>query len=161
VTDLEIRQSRFGAPAAQTLIAAAQADLASRYGDPDQGPIEAMEFDPPEGGFYVAYLGGEAVACGGWRTLGHFEDDAEIPDDVAEIKRMYARPTVRGTGAAAALLTALEEAARAHGMRRMVLETGLLQPEAMRFYEKNGYVRIPPYGFYKDEPDCVCYERGL
>jgi GNAT superfamily N-acetyltransferase len=161
VSDLEIRPTRFGAPAARTLVAAAQADLAARYGDGDQNPIEALEFDPPEGAFLVAYLGGQPVACGGWRTLSHFADEAEIADDVAEIKRMYAVPTARGTGVASALLTALEDSARTHGMRRVVLETGELQPEALRFYRKNGYEQIPNYGYYRAEPDCVSFGRDL
>jgi GNAT superfamily N-acetyltransferase len=163
VSDLEIRQTRFGAPAARSLVMAAQADLAARYGESDQSPVEAIEFDPPEGGFYVAYLGGQPVACAGWRIPSHFagEEGSEFGDDVAEIKRMYASPTVRGTGVATSLLTAIEDAARERGMRRIILETGRRQPEAMRFYEKNGYQEIPGYGFYKDEPDCVCYGRDL
>jgi GNAT superfamily N-acetyltransferase len=165
VSDLEIKQTRFGAPAARTLVAAAQADLAARYGDNDQNPVEAIEFDPPEGAFFVAYLGGEPVACGGWRTLSHFAEaeaaGTEIAEDVAEIKRMYAMPTVRGTGVAAALIAALEESARAHGMRRMVLETGQRQPEAISFYGKWGYEQIANYGYYKDEPDCLSFGRDL
>lgn len=162
MSDLEIRQIRFGAPAAQMLVAAAQADIASRYGGPDENPIEAVEFDPPEGCFLVAYSHGEAVACGGWRTLSHFAPEpGEVAEDVAEIKRMYAAPGSRGTGVAAALLRALEESAREHGMHRVVLETGGLQPEAIRFYEKNGYDRIANYGYYKDEPDCVSFGRDL
>jgi GNAT superfamily N-acetyltransferase len=174
VSDLEIRQTRFGAPAARTLVAAAQADLAARYGESDQSLIEAIEFDPPEGAFLVAYLGGQPVACGGWRTLSHFAAEGsggtgteaqilegQIPDDVAELKRMYAVPTVRGTGVAAALLAALEDSARSHGMRRIVLETGGLQPEAISFYRKNGYQEIANYGYYKAEPDCLSFGRDL
>ena len=170
VSDLEIRQTRFGAPAARMLVAAAQADMAARYGSPDQNPVEALEFDPPEGAFLVAYLGGEPVACGGWRTLSHFAPGPEsngatgqppIAEDVAELKRMYAAPTVRGMGVAAALLTALEDSARAHGMRRIVLETGQLQPEAISFYRKSGYQLIANYGYYKDEPDCLAFGRDL
>jgi GNAT superfamily N-acetyltransferase len=164
VSDLEIKQTRFGAPAARTLVEAAQADLAARYGSGDENPIEAIEFDPPEGCFLVAWLDGQPVACGGWRTLSHF---LEVPDatgtaeDVAEIKRMYAVPAVRGTGVAAALLAALEDSARAAGMHRVILETGMRQPEAIRFNDKSGYQRIPNYGYYRDEPDCVSFGRDL
>jgi GNAT superfamily N-acetyltransferase len=165
VTDVEIRQIRFGAPVARMLVAQAQADLAARYGSGDANPVEAIEFDPPEGCFLVAWRDGEPVACAGWRTLSHFVDtdagSSAFADDVAEIKRMYATPSVRGTGVAAALLTALEDSARAQGMRRLILETGMLQPEAIRFYEKSGYQRITNYGYYKDEPDCVSFGRDL
>jgi len=169
VSDLEIRQTRFGAPAAQQLVAAAQADLAERYGSGDENPIEAIEFDPPEGCFLVGWLAGEPVACGGWRTLAHFaEGDAAAagggvigPEQIAEIKRMYVAPSARGTGVAAELLSALIETARAAGMRRMVLETGLKQPEAIRFYEKHGFTRIKNYGYYRDAPDCVSFAIDL
>jgi GNAT superfamily N-acetyltransferase len=160
VTDLVIKPSRYGAPVAQTLVTAAQADLAARYGSGDETDIEAVQFDPPEGAFLVAYLRGEPVACGGWRTLSHFTD-AGMPEDVAEIKRMYAVPTVRGDGTAQALLAAIEDSARDGGMRRMILETGGRNPEAIRFYGKCGYEPIPNYGYYKDEPDCRSFGRDL
>jgi GNAT superfamily N-acetyltransferase len=160
VTDVEIRPSRFGAPAAQQLITAAQAELAVRYGGTgDDSPIEPVQFDPPEGCFLIAWRDGQPVACGGWRTLGHVHDD--LSEDIAEIKRMYAVPTARGSGAATALLRALEEAAREAGMRHMWLETGTAQPDAIAFYTKNGYERITDYGYYKDVPDVRSFGREL
>src|SRR5262245_43088520 len=79
VTDIEIRATRYLAPAAQTLVAAAMADLASRYGgDGDGSPIDALEFDPPEGGFFVAWRDGEPVGCAGWRTHDVNEGVAEL-----------------------------------------------------------------------------------
>ena len=160
MTDLVIKPSRYGAPAAQTLVAAAQADLAARYGSGDETTIEAVQFDPPEGAFLVVFLRGEPVACGGWRTLSHFTD-AGMAEDVAEIKRMYAVPSARGDGTAQALLAALDESARESGMHRMILETGGRNPEAIRFYTKCGYEQIPNYGHYKDEPDCYSFGRDL
>jgi GNAT superfamily N-acetyltransferase len=160
VTDLVIKPTRYGAPAAQTLVAAAQADLAARYGSGDENPTEPVQFDPPEGAFLLAWLGPVAVACGGWRTLSHFSDSG-VAEDVAEVKRMYAVPSARGNGTAQALLAALEDSARDQGMRRMVLETGAANPEAVRFYAKCGYEMIANYGYYKDEPDCVSFGRDL
>jgi GNAT superfamily N-acetyltransferase len=161
VSDLEIRPSRYGAPVAQRLVAAAQAELTERYGSADENPIESIQFDPPEGAFLVAWRAGEAVACAGWRTLSHFAESSGVAEDVAEVKRMYTMPGMRGSGVASALLSALEDSARAHGMHRMVLETGLRQPEAIRFYERSGYERIPNYGYYRDESDCVSFGRDL
>jgi GNAT superfamily N-acetyltransferase len=160
VNDLVIRQTRFGAPVAQQLVTAAQADLAERYGSGDENPVEAVEFDPPEGAFLVAYRGDQPVACGGWRTLSHYSDGDER-DDVAEIKRMYSIPEVRGQGVAQAVLVALENSAREHGMRRVVLETGQRNPEAVGMYAKYGYERITNYGYYKNEPDCLSFGRDL
>jgi GNAT superfamily N-acetyltransferase len=161
VSDVEIRPSRYGAPAAQALIGAAQAELTERYGSADENPIEAGEFDPPEGAFLVAWRDGVAVACAGWRTIAHTPEFGDVPEDVAELKRMYAVPDVRGSGVAGVLLAAVEESARNAGMRRIILETGGAQPEAVRFYGRSGYDRIPNYGYYKDEPDCISFGRDL
>ncbi len=159
-----IRPSRFGAPAARTLVAAAQADTAARYGSGDQSPIDPVEFDPPEGCFLVAWRDGEPVACGGWRTLrtgGDASADGGDPGGVAELKRMYALPCVRGSGVADALLRALEDSARAAGKHRIVLETGQRQPEAIAFYTRNGYDRIADYGHYREAPEVVSFGRDL
>ena len=161
VSKVEIRPSRYGAPVAQKMVAAAQDELTQRYGSGDDNPIEAVQFDPPEGIFLIAWVGDEPVGCGGWRTISHFRDDADLAEDVAEIKRMYVSPEARKNGVATAILQALEDSARDSGMRRMVLETGLAQPEAITFYVKMGYGRVPNYGYYKDEPDCVSYARDL
>jgi GNAT superfamily N-acetyltransferase len=100
------------------------------------------------------------VACAGWRTLSHYADE-QAPPDVAELKRMFVVPSQRGTGVAAALLAALEDSAREHGMSRIVLETGIKQPEAISFYERAGYQRIPNYGYYRNAPGCVSFGRDL
>jgi GNAT superfamily N-acetyltransferase len=159
VSAAEIRPTRYGAPVARTLVDALQADLAARYGSGDENPVGPGEFDPPEGGFLVAWCDGQPVACAGWRNLGHIRE--EFGEDVAELKRMYAVPAVRGSGVATELLRALEDTARAAGMRRMVLETGQRQPEAIRFYQRNGYQRITDYGYYRHAEDVVSLGRDL
>jgi GNAT superfamily N-acetyltransferase len=155
VSEIEIRAVRYGAPLAQQLVAAAIADLRERYGgDGDGTPVHPVEFDPPDGAFLVAFIDGQAVGCGGWRSHGDTED-------VAEIKRMYTAPGARGHGVARAVLTSLEESAREHGRKRAVLETGNRQPEAIALYEACGYQRIPDFGFYRDEPGVVSFGRDL
>ncbi len=172
VTEIEIRPTRYGAPAAQKMITAALDELTQRYGSGDENPIEAVQFDPPEGIFLIAWIDGQPVGCGAWRTISHFVEPAEpgvvggsdggaIAEDVAEIKRMYVSPHARNSGVGTALLEALEASARDSGMRRMILETGLRQPEAIALYEKLGYRRIPNYGYYKDEADCLSFGRDL
>jgi putative acetyltransferase len=93
-----------------------------------------------------------AVACG---ALKHFTDDT------AEIKRMFVKNEFRGRGLSKLILNELEETARSFNYKRMVLETGLKQPEAISLYEKYGYTKIRPYGRHKDDPDSVCYEKYL
>jgi GNAT superfamily N-acetyltransferase len=155
VGDVEIKPTRFGSPVASTLLAAAVADLAERYGEGGDGtPVTAQEFSPPNGSFLVAWVDGNPVGCGGWRTLAKDEKSAEV-------KRMYTAPSWRGRGVAEAVLRAIEESARAAGRNRIVLETGTGQPEAIAFYRKQGYAEIPNFGYYKDHPGCVSFGHEL
>ena len=110
---------------------------------------------------------GQPVGCGGWRTISHFVEDAGrgpgegVAEDVAEIKRMFVSAQARRQGVGEALLVALEASAREGGMRRMILETGMAQPEAISLYTKMGYEKIQNYGYYRDEPECVSFGREL
>ncbi|MCG8919647.1 GNAT family N-acetyltransferase [Actinokineospora sp. PR83] len=133
-------------PDSTTLIAEVQQEYVVRYGDVDLTPVDPAEFAPPHGLFLVGYLDGVAVATGGWRR--HGEHDAEI-------KRMYVNASARGRGLARRVLAELEDTARAAGLRRLVLETGDEQPEAIALYRSAGYTPVPPFGYYADEEGSV------
>jgi len=153
VTAVRIERVGYTDEVARRLVAAALADLGSRYGgEGDETPVDAADFTPPSGTFLVAYRGDEPVGCGAWRAHGA---------GTAELKRMYTVPSARGAGVATALLRALEADARAAGRTRMILETGGRQPEAIALYRKLGYRQIPNYGFYADAPDCLSFGREL
>lgn len=130
-----------------------------RYGDPDETPVDEADFDPPTGLFLVVYEGGHALACGGWR-IGAYDAPGHDAGD-AELKRMYVRPEGRGRGLARAILAELETRAREAGQRRMILETGTRQHEAIALYRSCGYVEIPGFGYYKDAPLSLCLAKPL
>ena len=93
------------------------------------------------------------MGCGALRLL-----DAET----AELKRMYTAPAVRGTGLGRLLVAALEAEARALGVRRLVLETGVRQYAALALYKGTGFTPIPLYGEYCLSPDTsVCLGKEL
>jgi GNAT superfamily N-acetyltransferase len=100
----------------------------------------------------LCYEGQEPVGCG---AMKRFEAHS------MEVKRMYVNPGLRGQGIAAGILKELEEWARELGVDRIVLETGMRQPEAIRLYEKNGYERISNYGPYEGVENSVCFEKLL
>jgi GNAT superfamily N-acetyltransferase len=152
MSDLELRDERYDGPTAQVLIAQVQQEYVERYGGPDTTPVDPSEFAPPLGRFVVGYLDNEPVAMGGVRR---------IDDDTAEIKRMFVVPSARGRGLSRVILGRLEDNARDLSATRVVLETGLRQPEAMRLYETSGYARIEPFGHYRCEPDSVSYGKFL
>jgi len=74
---------------------------------------------------------------------------------------MYMQPSCRGQGAAKRLLQALEQAARAAGVARMVLETGPAQPEAIGLHRRHGFAECGPYGDYGDDPLSVFMQKPL
>ncbi|NIH84920.1 GNAT family N-acetyltransferase [Amycolatopsis granulosa] len=149
---MELRVVAYDEPDAAKLIDAVQQEYVVRYGDTDATPVDPAEFAPPHGLFLVGYVDGEPVACGGWRVRGA---------DEAELKRMYVVDSARGRGFARALLAELERTARVAGRRRLVLETGRKQPEAIALYRSAGYTGIPKFGIYRDDPLSVCLGKDL
>lgn len=130
---------------------------------------ELAERDGEEHGFYaqfnnidlinhvfVAYDSENAVSCGAIKTF-----ESGTMDDAVEVKRMYTLPEYRGKGIAARLLGELEKWAAELGYGRCVLETGLKQPEAIRLYEKSGYIVMPNYGQYVGVENSVCFEKSI
>jgi GNAT superfamily N-acetyltransferase len=170
---IEIR--RYEHPDSAALIAEVQQEYVVRYGSPDDSPVDPAEFAPPLGLFLVGYAdlsggdprgvdplgddpsggdpsGGETpVATGGWRSHG----------EEAEIKRMFVVTRARGRGYARRMLAEIEATAAAAGHRRLILETGKNQPEAIALYRDSGYTDIPAYGYYAESPLSVHLGKAL
>ena len=79
----------------------------------------------------------------------------------AEIKRMWTDPAARGQGVAAAMLAALEAAARARGVRLLRLETGNVSHAALGLYRRFGYAEISAFEGYVPDPLSVFMEKRL
>lgn len=149
---IRLTEDRIDSPIGRELVLELLDELAERYGGPDPDEPSPSELAPPAGAFVVAWLDGAAVGCGGVRALA---------GNVGELKRMYTRTAVRRRGVGRAVLFAVEDRACALGYARLVLETGILQPEAIALYESVGYEPVPPYGQYKDYPDSRCFAKDL
>jgi GNAT superfamily N-acetyltransferase len=116
----------------------------------DLPKVEPSDMRAPTGTYLVGWEGAHAVAGGGLRRFA---------DGVAEIKRMYVRPSARSRGVAGELLAELESAALALGYGVARLDTGPKQVHAIRLYEGAGFVRIEPYN---DNPfACFWGEKEL
>ncbi len=74
---------------------------------------------------------------------------------------MYVEPERRGRGVAKQILDHLESAAKELGLRRLVLETGVHQAEAIALYTRAGFRSIPCWGEYAGSSTSVCYEKTI
>ncbi|GAA3979381.1 MULTISPECIES: GNAT family N-acetyltransferase [Streptomyces] len=158
---MDFRRVPFDHPDAVKLNDQVQAEYHLRYGDGgDATPLDPSDFDPPNGIYLIAYdEDGTPVATGGWRcqdTNGEGNLDGD-----AEVKRMYVIDAMRGRGLARRMLAALEEDARAAGRRRMVLETGTEQPEAIALYTSSGYEPCGKFGYYRHFESSRCFAKEL
>ncbi|MER8033434.1 GNAT family N-acetyltransferase [Streptomyces bauhiniae] len=88
------------------------------------------ELAPPKGELLVARYADEPAGTAGVRLL---------TPDTAELTRVFLYEHARGRGGATPLVRAAEEAARALGARRMILDTRTDLVEARTLYARLGY----------------------
>jgi ribosomal protein S18 acetylase RimI-like enzyme len=98
-------------------------------------------YAPPGGRLLLAMQdsagnSGEAIGCVALRRL---------ESEVCEMKRLYVRPTFRGSGAGRELVCSLIAEARAIGYKRMLLDTLPSMTEAHKLYRTLGFREIPSY----------------
>lgn len=149
---VSISREAADSPDARVLIAELDSALALNYAPESRHGYSVGKLLREGVHFYIARVDGLPAGCGGLRFF-----DAGY----AELKRMYVRPQHRGAGLGAGLLAHLEGCAQAAGIMLVRLETGIYQTAAIRLYERAGYVRIPPFGPYRDDPVSLCCEKRL
>jgi GNAT superfamily N-acetyltransferase len=94
------------------------------------------QFAPPAGRLLLVVEAEAVLGCGCLRP---------IAPGIAEIKRMYLRPEVRGRGLGRQLLDALLSTARQGGYREARLDTDGLVPAAYHLYRSAGFTPCAPY----------------
>lgn len=94
---------------------------------------------PPIGGFWLAHLSGQPVACVGLKG----------GQDYGEVKRLWVADQARGLGLARHLMETLETYARSIGLLTLKLDTNTKLTEAMAMYRKWGWVEIDRFN---DDP---------
>ena len=135
----------------RSLVVALDADLQARYGEQQSFFSQFNKLDHIHH-VIVAYENNQPIGCGAFK---------EYELGVAEIKRMYVKPELRGKGIAAEILSNLEQWAKDEGFKTCILETAIKQPEAIRLYEKSGYTRFPNYGQYIGVEISLCMQKQL
>jgi ribosomal protein S18 acetylase RimI-like enzyme len=91
-----------------------------------------QDYFRPGAGLWLAEARGQVAGCIAMRPL-------RTREQAGEIKRLYVRPEFRGSGAALALLVALEQYAEASGYEWLYLDSKDDLKPALRFYDRHGY----------------------
>ena len=134
------------------LLAASDAYSQALYPPESNHLVDVAALDAPNVRFLVARQDGVAMGCAAV-VLG--------AAGYAEMKRMFVDVRARGTGIGAALLQALEDAARLEGVRVLQLETGNVSHPALALYRRHFYVERGPFGSYREDPLSVFMEKRL
>ncbi len=126
-------------------------DIVGRYYERAATPAEVADalavaaqddafLEPPHGLFWPARDGDTVLGCAGLRFTG---------DGIGLVTRVWTAPAARRRGVASALLTTLEAAARAQGLRRLRLDTRSDLVEARALYARHGFTEIAAFN---DDP---------
>ena len=110
----------------QQLVAKLDEELRIRDGD-DHAFYAALNKTGDIRYVIVAYENDLPVGCGSLRAFS---------TGTMEVKRMYVELDNRGRGIATAILKELESWALELGYTKLILETGINQPEAIALYQK-------------------------
>lgn len=84
--------------------------------------------------FYVIESAGAVLGVGGFATLAGTEGEG-----IAELRKMYFKPALRGQGWGNQLLTLILSEAKKAGYRKMYLETTPDMKAAQAMYAKHGF----------------------
>ncbi|GAA3219095.1 GNAT family N-acetyltransferase [Actinocorallia longicatena] len=160
MSGIEVREAAWDDPAGEALRRAMEAEMELRYADrlaEFAARAEELQITLGVQAEKVVYVGVAYDEHG--LPVGHAALRDAGPD--VELKRMYVAPSHRGKGVSTALLAGAEEAARALGAARIILQTGDRQPDAVRLYEREGYTRVPVFAPYEWLTFSICMEKPL
>lgn len=118
-----------------------------------QMTVEQMS-DPKTTVFVARDETGRAVGMGALKVES---------DDMAEVKRMFTRPEIRGQRIGSALLARIEALAVEKGIAHLMLETGDtpgFEP-AHRLYTNSGFTRCGAFLDYPDSEYSAFFEKWL
>ncbi len=96
------------------------------------------KYAPPQGRLLLGWRDGSVMGCVAMRPI-----DASR----CEMKRLYVRPSTRGTGLGRDLALRICDEARAAGYRQICLDTLTTMTAARAVYEALGFRPIEPYVF--------------
>lgn len=102
----------------------------------------------PEISFWSIWRGETLVGVGAWKR---------ISPDHGEVKSMHVVQAGRGGGVGATILRHIMADAKAKGVARLSLETGVSDyfKPAVALYRRHGFVECPPFADYAPDPNSI------
>lgn len=133
------------------LVAKLDKDLALRDGDEHDfyhqfNGIDQLDY------VIVVHVDDISIGCGAIKPYSN---------DTAEVKRMFVIDNFRGQRIATKILKELEKWAEKLNFTKLILETGVRNPEAIAVYRRCGYIRRENYDQYVSMESSVCFEKVL
>lgn len=149
-----IRRDDLTGPAIRALL---EEHLRSMYALSPPESVHAFDvakLRQPDVTFWSVWSGEELVGCGALR---------ELDPRHGEIKSMRTVMAHRRKGVARAVVAHIIEEARRRSYERLSLETGSMKAfeAAQRLYASFGFVRCPPFGDYREDPNSVFMTQAL
>jgi|WetSurMetagenome_2_1015567.scaffolds.fasta_scaffold319850_2 putative acetyltransferase len=126
-------------------------ELTANYGE-DQKEYDKHNHIEDIHHVLVAYADNEPAGCGCFRITDN---------QTVEMKRIFVKKELRGRGISKSILWHLETWAMELQYRFAILETGILQLEAVHLYLKSGYLKTPNYEPYIGNKNSICMRKKL
>jgi putative acetyltransferase len=152
---IELRRDDRRGPDALAMIGESEAELATIHRPGMRHAFSPAQLEEAGVVMLTAHLDGRVVGCGGMTPC------PGSGGGYGELKRIFVTRAARGRRVSAPIVAALEDEARACGPALMRLETGDAGPEAIRAYERLGYRRCGPFGFYVENGSSGFMEKAL
>ena len=149
--EITIKEESVHSPEARMLLSELSRALSQITGCSGERSFDPDQMDDPRACFAIARDdSGAAVGCGGFRP---------VENTTAEMKRVYSK--VNGKGIGKRILAFLEGRAAEFDFDRIIVETRVVNENAVHFYLQNGYQVIPNYGKYVGHEEAICFEKLL
>ncbi|MFJ8056077.1 GNAT family N-acetyltransferase [Streptomyces sp. NPDC096142] len=137
------------------LLAASHREHLGRY--PELAGIYRAGVDPGARFLLARSDGADAVGCVAVQPLPVLG----VPPYAYEVKRVYVRSGARRSGVGSALMAAAETLSAGLGTRVLYLETGVRHTAAQGLFRSRGFLPVPPYPPYLDDPFALCFSKEL
>lgn len=158
---LRLERVAFDDPRAVSLRAEMDVEMTARYHRDVVEPVEVVEARNAALAIHESnVLATILVVDDAGVAVGH----AVVHDRGGEweVKRVVVAANQRGRGVGRLLMAEVEAVAREGGARRVILQTGDRQPDAVALYEKIGFTHIATYEPYVTTiPQSICFEKVL